>query len=473
MGHKPGIWVGWACVLGLTGASVARADQYQAAAALEKQDLPRAFTLYRELAELGHAGAQEILAIMYVNGEGVARDNVLGYAWAKLSLESESESRDWAKTIVSQLEPLLNEGIRARVAEVQSQFGRDALLKRILPVENPQPHPVGASRPAERECTMTAAADPANYYPVEAKRQGISGSVLIQVLIQPDGSARNPRVLYSYPVGAFDASGRAVALASHYRAKTENGVRVPCSMVFKVKFRVAGGGADLENETNRKTVSDVKAKALAGDPGSQLAYGVILSMLTEFNKDNESCDAWFLKAAQAGIPPAQYLVGLRLMHDGAYVKDESKGRFWLERAANSGSADAQVVLASYLLRADADAATRNQGFDWMQRAASTKNHEAKFLFASLLASWPDVSRRDPGRALELLREVSISFDYDPAYFEIRAAALAAQGDFAAAKSAQKTAVSRARNLKWETSRQQARLDAYTKGQPGEGELIPF
>jgi TPR repeat protein len=196
-------------------------------------------------------------------------------------------------------------------------------------------------------------------------------------------------------------------------------------------------------------------------------------MLSEFNKDNENYDAWFVKAAQAGIPSAQYLVGLQLLQGGSFVRDEAKGRFWLERAANSGSSDAQMVLASYLLRADADAATRSQGFEWMQRAAGTQNYEAKFLFASLLVSWPDASRRDPGRALELLKDAKISFDYDPAYFEIRAAALAAQGDFKAAKSAQENAVRRARNLKWETTRQQARLDAYSRGQPGEGELIPF
>jgi TonB family protein len=467
MRRKYLIWVGLAL---LATASVARADLYQAAMALEKQDLPRAFTLFRELAELGHGLAQENLAIMYVNGDGVARDNTLGYAWAKLSLEN--GGGESAKSIVDQLTPSLRDDSRARVAQLHAQFGRDALLERILPIKKLAPVAAAASS-RKGACTMTSAADPANYYPAEAKRLGVAGSVLIQVLVQPDGSARNPRVWYSYPVGAFDAAGRAVALASHYRAKSENGVPVPCSMLFKVKFRVRGGEAVVENNEARKSVSELKSKAIAGDPGAQLAYGVILSMLSEFNKDNEDVNAWFLKAAQAGLPPAQYFVGLHLMQGDAYEKDEVKGRLWLDRAANAGSADAQTVLASYLLRADADTATRTQGFEWLQRAASTKHYEAKFLFASLLVSWPDAARRDPGRALELLEEASISFDYDPAFYEIRAAALAAQGDFKAAKSVQQIAVSRARKLKWDTARQQARLEAYSKGQPGEGELIPF
>ena len=44
----------------------ARADLYSAAAAVKKQDFPRAFELYRELAELAELGrveAQENLAV--------------------------------------------------------------------------------------------------------------------------------------------------------------------------------------------------------------------------------------------------------------------------------------------------------------------------------------------------------------------------------------------------------------------------
>ena len=78
-------------------APMAGADLYQASAAAEKGDFARAFPLYRELAELGLPEAQENLAVMYVNGEGVPRDNVLGYAWAKLAIEQEA-GREAART---------------------------------------------------------------------------------------------------------------------------------------------------------------------------------------------------------------------------------------------------------------------------------------------------------------------------------------------------------------------------------------
>ena len=61
----------------------ARADVYEARQAYEKKDFARSFELYRELAEIGNVDAQESLAVMYVNGEGVKRDNVLGLRLGK------------------------------------------------------------------------------------------------------------------------------------------------------------------------------------------------------------------------------------------------------------------------------------------------------------------------------------------------------------------------------------------------------
>lgn len=460
-----------ACALGLAGgAPAARADLYQAAAALQKQDLPRAFSLYRELAELGHGLAQENLAIMYVNGEGVARDNVLGYAWAKLALDN--GAGDAAKSIVSQIEPHLKEASRARVADIEARFGGQALLKRILPVRLTAVEQT-AMPAGDTPCRMKAPADPSLFYPEAARSRNVSGSVLVEAEVQVDGSARTPRVWYSFPAEAFDAPGRAVALSSQYWPKKENGEKVACSILFKVKFRTTGGNGGVDTPDSRKMVADVRAKALAGDPASQFSYGVLLSMLMELNKDDEQSEDWFLRSAQAGFPPAQYLVALQLLRGSACVKDEVKGRFWLERAANAGSIDAQTVLAVQLLRAAADANSRDQGFDWLKRAASSNHREAKFKLASLLAAWPDPSRRDPAQALVLLGEVRDTFEYDPAFHEIRAAALAAQGDFKAAINAQQRAIRMARRLDWDTNRETVRLEAYEKGQLADGELISF
>ena len=114
----------------------ATADLYAAAAAYQKQDFAASFQLYRELAELGRREAQENLAAMYVDGEGVKRDNALGYAWAVIAKENGAGAG--VQNIIDQLEPHMTSAARARVAEVQSKFGIQVknVLKAFLTEEN-------------------------------------------------------------------------------------------------------------------------------------------------------------------------------------------------------------------------------------------------------------------------------------------------------------------------------------------------
>jgi len=47
----------------------ASANGYAASRACQEKELPQAFEIFRGLAELGHLGSQETLAIMYVSGK--------------------------------------------------------------------------------------------------------------------------------------------------------------------------------------------------------------------------------------------------------------------------------------------------------------------------------------------------------------------------------------------------------------------
>jgi TPR repeat protein len=89
---------------------LARADFQSAEAAYANKDFDRAFEGYRELAELGHRPSQENLAVMYVSGEGTRRDNVLGYAWARIAKEQGDSQA--VTGIVMQLEPHMNDASR-------------------------------------------------------------------------------------------------------------------------------------------------------------------------------------------------------------------------------------------------------------------------------------------------------------------------------------------------------------------------
>jgi uncharacterized protein len=444
----------------------ARADLYAASAAVEAKDYARAFELYRELAELGHAASQEVLAVMYVNGEGVKRDNVLGYAWAAIALEN--GGGEAARGIVTQLEPHLSAAARGRIAEVQAQFGKAALQARLLPT--PRGAPV--AQPAGT-CQMKSAADPDYFYPPEAKRQEISGSVLVEVTVAPDGRARQVYVWYSLPAGVFDEPARRVALSSVYDPPRVNGAATECTVRFKVRFRVKSG--DRADAEQKRILEGVKAKALAGDPHSQLTYGLMLEMRADLNTEKEDTLDWFVKAAQGGLAPAQYLVGLHSLTGAGpgRVKEGSKGRAWLQLAADAGRADAQFSLASYLIKDGEGPGDNGKAQDLLEKAAASGSRDGMFYLAAVLATGPDAARRNPARSLDLLERVKNDFHLDPAFFEVRAAAKAQLGDFEGAQKDQKVALQKAKKFGWDPTDQQARLESYEQSKPWTGNLFVY
>ncbi len=55
-------------------------------AAYEQEDYPTALKVWKPLAELGHAGAQNHLGIMYYFGHAVAQDYVLAHMWTNIAV---------------------------------------------------------------------------------------------------------------------------------------------------------------------------------------------------------------------------------------------------------------------------------------------------------------------------------------------------------------------------------------------------
>jgi uncharacterized protein len=453
-------------IMVMLASPAAKADLYAAEAAADADDFVRAFELFRELAELGHARAQEYLAVMYVNGEGVKRDNVLGYAWA--AIVKEQGGGEAAAGIIAQLDPHLNAAARDRVAELKARFGKAALQERLLP----KPYvPEVAGR---RYCAMRVAVDPNTFYPRDAKLRGISGSVIVDTTVAPDGRARNVRVWNSLPARVFDNAGRRVALSNVYRPPIENGVAVPCRIRFKVVFGIRDAGSKDASAEQQKVLSEVRTRAQAGDPNSQVTYGLALEMHVGMGIGNELPMDWFVKAAQGGVPTAQYLVGRHLLAaaDGGAEPDDRKGIRWLQMAADAGQVDAQTLLATHLLRKDSvNSAGKAQ--DLLDKAAASGHRDAMFNLAGLLATGPDAARRDPRRALALLEQVKDEFDFDPAFFEVSAAAHAMLGDFTQAQADQKSAVRRAQKFGWNPKDQLARLESYAASKTWTGNLFAF
>ena len=63
--------------------------------AIQQDNYSEAFDLYNQAARWGHKGAQYVLGEMYIQGKGVARDQVTGYAW--LEVAAEAPDREFLK----------------------------------------------------------------------------------------------------------------------------------------------------------------------------------------------------------------------------------------------------------------------------------------------------------------------------------------------------------------------------------------
>ena len=450
--------------LGLFMSLAARADLYEAALAYEKKDFARSFELYRELAELGQSEAQESLAVMYVNGEGIKRDNVLGYAWATIALEQGAHAA--AQGIVDQLSPHLNDAARSRVVALVAQFGQEALQKTVLP--RPR-DPLKQTVFPPLKCAMKSPVNPDNYYPREAIQQGVSGTVLLEAKIWGDGRAHDPRAEYSIPERVFEAAGLAVSFATGFRPDVENGAAVPCTMRFKVNFTMQ---SSRPSDVLKENVDEIRVRAERGDPRSQLAYALILENRSDLKPSGEDVVYWYVKAARAGLPVAQFKVGYYTMNASPADKDEVKAVFWLDKAAGAGNPDAQIMLSNYYLRDMSNSVDVGKAVALME-AASTRSLEARFHLAGVRATYPDASIRDPKRALELAGPGFGSYDANPVAFEIRAAIHAALGDFAGAQKDQARAVGMAKKFHWNTAPQEARLEVYKANKAWTGDLFAF
>lgn len=461
---KRSTWVrALCCAFGLLGAVAARADLYEAAKAYEAKDYPLAFELYRQLAEIGNAEAQETIAVMYVNGEGVKRDNVAGYAWASIAIDN--GGGESARGIVAQLEPHITPKARERIDGIRAKFGKEALKQALLPKIF-----ANANYVDREPCGMVKGY--ANIYPQEASSKGVQGQAYVELTVMPDGRARNPRVVYSVPAGYFEEASRAAILRSEFKpARTKDGF-VPCTMA--VMFRYQMDYAKSEYSGLDKFVDETKKKAEAGDPRSQMLYGLLLAGVPQLKMTRSDAMPWFVKSAQAGMPTAQYLVGVSAMQGWGCECEEPKGMAWLYKAAGADQSDAQVAIANYLLRGKQptaeDAAKARM---WLERAVAHDNRDAKFYLAALLAASPDESSRDPKRALELLKTVMRDVDQDPTSFEIRAAANATLGIFDKARKDQEKALRMAKALGWDLASLEARLADYQANRPFTGDLFEF
>ena len=434
----------------------ARADLVTALLAYQKADYEQAFKDYRELAELGQPVAQYNLAILYAKGQGVRQSELNAYAWATLAAEG---GHAGGRNLAEELRPLLAPGSEKIAEDIRAPFSRAALDARLMPK-------VEEDADARASCRVLKVAD--LIYPPDAERNGVQGNVFVELVVVPDGSTRNPRILYAVPPGAFEPAVRTMVLHMRYKPREPGTRPAHCQVMFRfvVRQRSAADYPDLQ-----QFVRVTYKKAEAGDIDAELVYGMLLAGLPQLGHTRSDALPWFLKAAQGGSRSAQYVVGSSLLFGMGCHCEENKGQVWLRKAAVADQSNAQVALAAYALRGTPDAANTKLAAVWLERAAASGDHDGMYYLSALLAATPVEEMRDPKRALSLLEKVKADVSTDPTVFEIRAAAQAASEAFADAVGSERQAIAMATRLKWDLAPLNERLAHYESRQPWYGDLL--
>lgn len=76
-------------------------------------------------------------------------------------------------------------------------------------------------------------------YPRQAARDGISGEVVLEITVGPDGQVKSARVKSAKPRGYFEAAAMAVAYKGRFRPKVVDGQPVETKGEYTVKFSLS------------------------------------------------------------------------------------------------------------------------------------------------------------------------------------------------------------------------------------------
>jgi protein TonB len=93
-----------------------------------------------------------------------------------------------------------------------------------------------AAAPISGDGELIAMVRIAPQYPRQAARDGISGEVVLEITVGPDGQVKSARVKSAKPRGYFEAAATAAAYKGRFRPKVVNGQPVETKGEYTVKF---------------------------------------------------------------------------------------------------------------------------------------------------------------------------------------------------------------------------------------------
>lgn len=127
------------------------------------------------------------------------------------------------------------------------------------------------------------------------------------------------------------------------------------------------------------TLSELNARAAAGDAEAQLQLGILYSSgSTGIGAQPATAFQWFQKAAERGSAEAQEALGRMLLHGIGVPADTAAAMAWYEKAALQGRAESQGRLGNFYHDGISVPQDFSRALEWYGKAAAQGHGESMY-----------------------------------------------------------------------------------------------
>ncbi len=428
---------------------LAKAEFNDALIAYEDKKYTQAFEEFKRLAQLGNKRAQFNLAVMYLKGQAVSKDPYKAYAWGKLS---EHDKRPEFSQVADSLAKTFSNDELKQAEKVyhliNDQYGEDQIYTSLSPLLY---QPASSHEP---QYTINPISRKAPRYPKDAMNKGIQGWATVGFEIYPDGSARNPYVIESFPDGVFDETS--IDIIQYFKFEVSFAPRVEAYEVdakqtIQYELNFASSLSKRLKTIYLDRLNQLKDLAEKGSGQAQYLYAIAGSshILNEDNKLSASSEnEWLLKAAQNGNTNAQYQLGRNILRGKGCQVEKQKGIDWIVYAAEQGHSKSARMTYSLLSKNKAHNKTNKPAVFWLKQSSDNGDIDAHLTYAEFLVSQPSASADDIEKARSLLVDFSKHRDKTYDWYRVSSLIYQQQGKPKKANSHLKKANKLAKKLGW-------------------------
>jgi TPR repeat protein len=125
-------------------------------------------------------------------------------------------------------------------------------------------------------------------------------------------------------------------------------------------------------------VKEIKTRAKAGDPESQVALGWLYLKGEVLSKDEQEGIRWFIIAAEQGYAKAQHNLGVLFAFGNGVAEDKVESVRWFRKAAEQGIAESQYNLGVSLEKGIGVKMDRVEAVKWYRMAANQNFPDAQY-----------------------------------------------------------------------------------------------